>query len=228
MPGFDITKSKFTDEKLTTLEKDLKKKGFQNELGSIIGIGPKSCEKLKSKGVANAYQLVGKFMSFWEEGSEQDAVLDAFYAWYKKTTNEGGHAHSVVTHLMFALHYGLTDLEVELPPAVEEQQRSRLDPATVQKFIDAELSPKLSELTGVGPKGVEGLNEHGITTSWQLCGLFLETMDMEKFSDTLKQCGIPASWASLVAYMIALKCKTGVKKEVAVSDLNKMFVQLAV
>lgn len=226
MSQFDITKSGFTDEKRNKLQDDLKKNGFSKDVQSLSGIGPKTCKKLEGLGYENAYQLVAKFLSFWSKGNDHQAVCEEFYVWYKETTKEGGHGHAVTANLMWALHYGLKDLEVHVPEEMKEQKQ--YDQTKIDQFLEIDLDPDLSALPGVGPKGVKGLNESDITTSWQLCGLFLKTMDMEKFSETLKESGVDKAWAKLVAYLLALKCQKGLKREVAVSQLDKMFKKIQV
>mmetsp|Transcript_27877 Transcript_27877/g.54896 ORF Transcript_27877/g.54896 Transcript_27877/m.54896 type:complete len:220 (+) Transcript_27877:52-711(+) len=219
MSKFDPTKSRLTEEKLM----EIKDKKLTTNLLELEGVGEGSSKKLQKVKIVDAYQLAGRFlMCLDDEKKDDDEAMEDFYQWYKKTIGaDGGHGHTVTVRMMMASYYGLHDLDVKVPDDLKKDLKQE----TMDKFLKAPLTGKLTEIPGVGDAAAKAFDAKGIKTSWQLCGQFL--MNQNGFVDTLKGCDVPKAWLNTIAYMVAQKCKTGnLRDQHGVQNLTAMFKEL--
>ena len=73
---FDPSKSLVNSDKL----QDFLREELVQDIRSVPGIGPKAAESMAEDGVRTTYQLIGKFLSFCDGSTTQEAC-DNFWSW---------------------------------------------------------------------------------------------------------------------------------------------------
>ncbi|CAE7937814.1 unnamed protein product [Symbiodinium sp. KB8] len=86
---------------------------LEAELSSVPGIGPKSVQNLQAAGVKNTFNLVGKFLTLYDDAADTQDNCNAFYDWLGECGVASAYKNSItrlIVEKVYVLMPGMVDL----------------------------------------------------------------------------------------------------------------------
>ena len=94
-----------------TIQAFLEKQACEISIKDVPGVGDALRKGFEEQGISTCAQLLGKFLSFCNEGDESEEICQNFFQWVK-TVNSRANAHNVVFAIAnYADHKGLFKYE---------------------------------------------------------------------------------------------------------------------